>query len=197
MGAHLPPRHPRRSRNRLLSKHHSRLAYVEALDDETADTFCGFFERSRVWFRSIGIAVDEIITDKGENFRCKKFAVHLARRRPAHIVTRPYRPQTNGKAEKFNRTLTDEFLYAYKFRSEPDHRRRLNTWTHHHNAPPSQAHPPHAHTTSMDTTPTPVAQSENSAAYYAITESANTMYATNQCSTIYPSSLRPSSAEVR
>lgn len=120
---------------------HSRLAYVEALDNETADTLVGFFERARVWFRSIGIAVDEIITDNGPNFRSKTFAAQLAARAIAHTFTKPYRPQTNGKAERFNRTLADEFLYSYKFRSEPDRRRRLQTWIHHYNPQP----PPHRH----------------------------------------------------
>ena len=79
---------------------HSRLAYVEALDNETADTLVGFFERARIWFRSIGIAVDEVISDNGANFRSKKFADQLARQAIDHIFCRPYRPQTNGKAER-------------------------------------------------------------------------------------------------
>ena len=124
---------------------HSRLAYVEALDNETADTLVGFFDRARIWFRGIGVAIDEIITDNGPNFRSKKFADQLARRAIPHIFTRPYRPQTNGKAERFNRTLTDEFLYNHKFRSEPDRRRRLDRWTHDYNL--------HRHHTAIDGTP--------------------------------------------
>ena len=124
---------------------HSRLAYVEALDNETADTLVGFFERARVWFRSIGVAVDEVITDNGANFRSTKFADQLAARAIAHTFTKPYRPQTNGKAERFNRTLTDEFLYSYKFKSEPDRRRRLQTWIHHYNL--------HRHHTAINSTP--------------------------------------------
>ena len=124
---------------------HSRLAYVEALDNETAATLCEFFERARCWFRSIGVAVDEVISDNGANFRSRKFADHLARRAISHTFTRPYRPQTNGKAERFNRTLADEFLYNYKFRSEPDRRRRLQTWVHHYNL--------HRHHTAINGTP--------------------------------------------
>ena len=92
---------------------HSRLAYVEALDDETADTLVGFFDRARLWFRSLGVAVDEVITDNGPNFRSKRFADQLARHAIDYIFCRPYRPQTNGKAERSNRTLADEFLYSY------------------------------------------------------------------------------------
>ena len=124
---------------------HSRLAYVEALDNETADTLVGFFDRARLWFQSIGVAIDEIITDNGPNFRSKKFADQLADHAIPHIFTRPYRPQTNGKAERFNRTLADEFLYSYKFRSEPDRRRRLDRWTHDYNL--------HRHHTAIGGTP--------------------------------------------
>ncbi len=124
---------------------HSRLAHVEALDNETAQTLRGFFERARCWFRSIGVAIDEVISDNGPNFRSKKFAAQLARNAIAHTFTRPYRPQTNGKAERFNRTLADEFLYAHKFRSEPDRRRRLQTWVHHYNL--------HRHHTAINGTP--------------------------------------------
>ena len=146
---HAPPRGSKRrprvgySYLHVAIDDHSRLAYVEALDNETADTLVGFFDRARLWFRSI--AVDEIITDNGPNFRSKKLADQLASHAIYHIFTRPYRPQTNGKAERFNRTLTDEFLYNHKFRSEPDRRRRLDRWTHDYNL--------HRHHTAIDGTP--------------------------------------------
>ena len=124
---------------------HSRLAYVEALDDETADTLVGFFDRARLWFRGIGVAIAEIITDNGPNFRSKKFADQLARRAISHIFGRPYWPQTNGRTERFNRTLADEFLYNYKFRSEPDRRRRLDRRVHDYNF--------HRHHTAIGGTP--------------------------------------------
>ena len=96
-------------------------------------------------FRSLGVAVDEVISDNGPNFRSKKFADQLAAHAISHIFTRPYRLQTDGKAERFNRTLTDEFLYNYKFRSEPDRRRRLDRWIHDYNL--------HRHHTAIDGTP--------------------------------------------
>ena len=71
------------------------------------------------------MAVDEVMTDNGPNFGGHAFAELLAKRRIRHRRTRPYRPQTNGKAERFNRTLADEFLYNYKFRSENERRVRL------------------------------------------------------------------------
>ena len=77
--------------------------------------------------------VDEVLTDNGANFRSDAFAELLAERGIVHRRTRPYRPQTNGKAERFNRTLTEEFLYNFKFRSETERRIRLNRWIHDYN----------------------------------------------------------------
>ena len=101
---------------------YSRVAYVEAHDNETAATLVGFWRRAQGWFWSNDMAVDEVLTDNGPNFVSDAFAELLAERRILHRRTRPYRPQTNGKAERFNRTLADEFLYNYKFRSENERR---------------------------------------------------------------------------
>ena len=106
---------------------YSRVAYVEAHDNETAATLVGFWRRAQHWYWSNDMAVDEVLTDNGPNFVSDAFAELLAERRILHRRTRPYRPQTNGKAERFNRTLADEFLYNYKFRSENERRIRLKT----------------------------------------------------------------------
>ena len=105
---------------------YSRVAYVEAHDNETAATLVGFWERAQSWFWSNDMPVDEVLTDNGPNCVSDAFAELLAQRRIRHLRTRPYRPQTNGKAERFNRTLADEFLYNYKFRSDNERRIRLN-----------------------------------------------------------------------
>jgi transposase InsO family protein len=112
---------------------HSRVAYVEAHDNETAQTLVGFWQRAHNWYSAKGMTIDEVITDNGANFRSRLFAEALTERAIRHIRTRPYRPQTNGKAERFNRTLADEFLYAYTFRSENERRRRLDRWIHTYN----------------------------------------------------------------
>ena len=111
----------------------SRVAYVEAHDNETAETLVGFWRNAQDWFWSNNMAVDEVLTDNGPNFGACAFAEVLAERAIVHRRTRPYRPQTNGKAERFNRTLTDEFLYNHRFRSENERRIRLKRWTHHYN----------------------------------------------------------------
>ena len=112
---------------------YSRVAYVEAHDNETAATLVGFWQRVQDWFWSNDMAVDDVMTDNGPNFASDAFAELLAQRRIRHLRTRPYRPQTNGKAERFNRTLADEFLYNYKFRSENERPIRLKRWIHDYN----------------------------------------------------------------
>jgi transposase InsO family protein len=112
---------------------HSRVAYVEAHDDETAATLVGFWERALDWFWSKGMVIDEVMTDNGSNFRSRLFAQALANRAIRHIRTRPYQPQSNGKVERFNRTMADEFLYSFTFRSENERRRRLDRWVHDYN----------------------------------------------------------------
>jgi transposase InsO family protein len=112
---------------------HSRVAYVEAHDNEQAVTLVGFWRRAQDWFWSKGMTVDEVLTDNGSNFRSGAFAEVLAERAIKHRRTRPYRPQTNGKVERFNRTMSDEFLYNHRFRSENERRRRLDRWVHDYN----------------------------------------------------------------
>ena len=105
---------------------HSRVAYVEAHDNEQAETLLGFWRRAQDWFWARGMPIDEVLTDNGSNFRSRLFADLLGERAIKHRRTRPYRPQTNGKVERFNRTMVEEFLYAYKFRSEKQRRQRLD-----------------------------------------------------------------------
>ncbi len=99
----------------------------------------------RDWFNNLNVAVDAVMTDNGPNFTSDVFAAALAENRTVHLRTRPYRPQTNGKTERFNRTLAEEFLYNYQFRSEPDRRRRLQNWIHTYNL--------HRHHTAINNTP--------------------------------------------
>ena len=101
----------------------SRVAYVEALPDEKGATTAEFLERALGFYRSKGVIVKRILTDNGGNYRSHAFA-DVAK---AHAVrlkrTRPYRPQTNGKAERFIRILQQEWAYSRPFNSN---QQRLN-----------------------------------------------------------------------
>ncbi|MEM8925999.1 MAG: IS481 family transposase [Actinomycetota bacterium] len=112
---------------------HSRVAYVEAHDDEKAATLVAFWGRARLFFRNRGMTIDEVLTDNAKNFTSNAFADALGAQAIKHRRIKPYRPQTNGKVERFNRTLADEFLYARMFRSENERRRRLDRWVHDYN----------------------------------------------------------------
>ena len=111
----------------------SRVAYVEAHDNEQAITLASFWQRALDWFVDKGMTIEEVLTDNGSNFRSRLFADQLRCQGIKHRRTRPYRPQTNGKVERFNRTMTDEFLHNRRFRSENERRRRLDRWVHDYN----------------------------------------------------------------
>ena len=116
---------------------HSRLAYVEIHDDEKAETAVGFWYRAVVWFAAHGILIDRVLTDNGSCYRSKKWAAAMRNTDCKHKRTRPYRPQTNGKVERFNRTLLHEWAYARPYASEQLRRRALPKWLHiynHHRA---------------------------------------------------------------
>lgn len=99
---------------------HSRFVYVEALPDEKGVSTAGFLERALQFFSARGVAVSRILTDNGGNYRSKAFA-EVARSHSIRLKrTRPYRPQTNGKAEAFNRILQNEWAYSRPFTSNAE-----------------------------------------------------------------------------
>ena len=113
---------------------HSRLAYTEILPDERKDTAAAFWTRAAAWFAAQGITrIERVLTDNGACYRSRNFAAALAATGTVHKRTRPYRPQTNGKVERFNRTLLDEWAYARPYRSETERRAALPAWLHHYN----------------------------------------------------------------
>ncbi len=116
---------------------HSRVAYSEILDAENRATCTSFLARAHTWFTDHGITVERVLTDNGTGYRSHAWAelcTHLGIR---HTRTRAYRPQTNGKVERFNRTLLDEWGYIRVYRSEAERTRTLDRWLHlynHHRA---------------------------------------------------------------
>lgn len=111
---------------------HSRLAYSEILTDEKKETAAGFWIRANAFFSSHGITVKRVITDNGSCYRSHPFAAALGER-IAHKFTRPYRPQTNGKVERFNRTLAQEWAYARTYLSDEARAATYQQWIHDYN----------------------------------------------------------------
>jgi len=111
----------------------SRLAYVEVLPDEKGATAVGFLRRALAFFARYGIRVERIITDNGSAYRsvihalaCKKLGIR-------HLRTRAYRPQTNGKAERFIRTLLAGWAYGPIYQSSHERTKALDGWLWHYN----------------------------------------------------------------
>jgi transposase InsO family protein len=110
---------------------HSRLAYSEILGDERKETAAAFWERARSWFATLGIEITEVLTDNGSCYRSILFAQALGD--VTHRRTRPYRPQTNGKVERFNRTMLEEWAYVKPYASEAERRDAFGDFLHLYN----------------------------------------------------------------
>jgi transposase InsO family protein len=131
---------------------HSRLAYSEILPDERQETAAAFWTRAAAWFAGHGIPVARVLTDNGSAYRSHAFAAALG---PAiaHKRTRPYRPQTNGKVERFNRTLLEEWAYARPYASEAErvaaYADFLHRYNHHRGHTALGGQPPAARVTNL------------------------------------------------
>jgi transposase InsO family protein len=110
---------------------YSRLAYSEVLADEQGPTAAGFWLRAESFFADHGISVERVLSDNGGCYHSRVFAQALGE--TEHTFTQPYRPRTNGKAERFNRTLLAEWAYARAWTSEGQRNRRLAHWLHIYN----------------------------------------------------------------
>lgn len=95
----------------------TRVAYAEVLCDERETTATDFLERAIAWFRGQDVFVERVMTDNGSCYRSRRFRRALEAVGARHVFTRPYRPQTNGKAERFIQTATKEWAYARAYRT--------------------------------------------------------------------------------
>ena len=132
----------------------SRLAYAEILPDERKETACAFMTRALGFFAERGISVERVLTDNGSCYRSRPFAQVLADAGIVHRRTRPYRPQTNGKVERFNLTLKWEWAYARPYQTNTSRTEELTRWLHDYNYHrPHMAHSGKAPITAVNNVP--------------------------------------------
>jgi len=112
---------------------YSRLAYAEVLPDEKTTTAVAFLRRALAYYRRHGIEVERILTDNGSCYRSAAHAIACRALGLRHSHTRPYRPQTNGKAERFIRTLLAGWAYGAIYRSSHERTTALDGWLWHYN----------------------------------------------------------------
>jgi transposase InsO family protein/transposase len=106
----------------------TRLAYAEVLPDEKAATAIAFLRRAIAFFKRHGMTVEQLITDNGSAYRSTVHAIACRALGIRHLRTRPYRPQTNGKAERFIRTVLGGWAYAAIYASSADRTAALDGW---------------------------------------------------------------------
>ena len=112
---------------------YSRLAYAEVLPDEKATTAAAFLRRAVAFYRRYGIKVEAVLSDNGPAYISVVHALACRRLQLKHLRTRPYRPQTNGKAERFIRTMLTGWAYGAIYRSSSERTNALDGWLWHYN----------------------------------------------------------------
>ena len=124
---------------------HSRVATAAIFPDEKKKSAVAFLRTAVAYYKSLGVSVDRVMTDNGSCYKSFAFARACKRLRIKHIRTKPYTPQTNGKAERFIQTALREWAYATAFHHSDQRRDALSPWLHRYNW-----HRPHA---SLDKNP--------------------------------------------
>ncbi len=112
---------------------HSRSSYAEILPDETKETTAAFLQRALSHYASQGVRVQRILTDNGMCYHSKLVEAVCEANGIKHSFTRPYRPQTNGKAERFIQTALREWAYRLAYQSSEQRSQALKAWLHHYN----------------------------------------------------------------
>jgi transposase InsO family protein len=112
---------------------YSRLAYAEVLDDERASSAIAFLRRAIAFFGRHGITVRRVMTDNGSAYRAHQHRLACQQLALKHTFTRPYRPRTNGKAERFIQTLINDWAYGRLYANSTERTATLSTWLDHYN----------------------------------------------------------------
>ena len=124
---------------------HSRLAYSEFEGKENQHNCVAFLYRAENWFNQHGIQIERVLTDNGNGYRSHLWRDTCDFLGIKHTRTKPYHPQTNGKVERFNRTLLEEWAYTKVWTNEHQRARTLDGWLHNYNH--------HRHHTAINGTP--------------------------------------------
>ena len=111
----------------------TRLAYVEVLDDERKETVTAFLRRAVAWFAAQGVTIQRVMTDNGSGYRSKLHRKACDALGIRHLFTRPYRPRTNGKAERFIRTLLAGWAYTRTYNTSTQRQAALPSFITHYN----------------------------------------------------------------
>jgi transposase InsO family protein len=112
---------------------HSRISFTDLYADECQASAIQFLENTVAYFRSLGVAIRAVLTDNGSAFRSKAFRQACARLGLKQRFTRAYRPQTNGKAERFIQSALREWAYGWTYQNSTHRRVALASWQHHYN----------------------------------------------------------------
>ena len=111
----------------------TRLGYAEVLSDERKETAIGFLERATRWLEGHGVRVERVMTDNGGAYCSHAHRDACEALGLRHLRTRPYRPQTNGKAERFIQTMLRQWAYGAPYRSDRARAKALGPWLEHYN----------------------------------------------------------------
>lgn len=117
----------------VCSDDHSRAAYMEMLPDEKKETTSAFLQRALLHFQGIGVTIRKLLTDNGSPYRSKAFKAMREAFGLKHGRTRPYRPRTNGKAERLIQTALREWAYGPTWQSSDQRNQALQAWLHFYN----------------------------------------------------------------
>ena len=112
---------------------HARIGFTQMYPDERQEAAIAFLRASCTYFAGLGVTIRRVLTDNGSAFRAKGFAAACRKLRVKHSFTRPYRPQTNGKAERFIQSALREWAYGIPYRRSTERTAMLKRWTHHYN----------------------------------------------------------------
>lgn len=112
---------------------HARIAFTELYPDESQESACRFLRNAHAYFSSLKARPQALLTDNGSAFRSRQFKAACETLGIKHRFTRPYRPQTNGKAERFIQSALREWAYGFAYENSKERAAMLDEWNHHYN----------------------------------------------------------------